>query len=308
MAHAVTGRDGDRAVPGREPAATARWWRRTVEGPGLRVDVRRARRRRRPTSTRSRKAVTDADGGRRRPVPELLRLPRGRRRRRPRSRTPRAPCSSSCADPVNLGAARAARRARRRHRGGRGAGARRADELRRARTWASSRPSRSWCGACPGAWSAPPSTWTASAASCSRCRRASSTSAARRPRRTSAPTWRCARSWRRSTCRSWASAGCARWASSRRPRRTTPRERSPRIPGVRAPLRRAVLQGVRARSCPRRRSAWSSASLKDRHPRRACRSRRFDRQYKDCLLVAVTEKRTREEIDAYAAALAAAVA
>jgi glycine dehydrogenase subunit 1 len=34
----------------------------------------------------------------------------------------------------------------------------------------------------------------------------------------------------------------------------------------------------------------------------------FDRQYKDCLLVAVTEKRTREEIDAYAAALAKAVA
>jgi glycine dehydrogenase subunit 1 len=33
-----------------------------------------------------------------------------------------------------------------------------------------------------------------------------------------------------------------------------------------------------------------------------------DRQYKRCLLVAVTEKRTREEIDAYAAALGAAVA
>jgi glycine dehydrogenase subunit 1 len=34
----------------------------------------------------------------------------------------------------------------------------------------------------------------------------------------------------------------------------------------------------------------------------------FDRAQKDCLLVAVTEKRTRGEIDAYAAALAAAVA
>jgi glycine dehydrogenase subunit 1 len=34
----------------------------------------------------------------------------------------------------------------------------------------------------------------------------------------------------------------------------------------------------------------------------------LDRQYRDCLLVAVTEKRTREEIDAYAAALGAAVA
>jgi hypothetical protein len=34
----------------------------------------------------------------------------------------------------------------------------------------------------------------------------------------------------------------------------------------------------------------------------------LDRQYKDCLLVAVTEKRTREEIDAYRDALRAAVA
>jgi glycine dehydrogenase subunit 1 len=34
----------------------------------------------------------------------------------------------------------------------------------------------------------------------------------------------------------------------------------------------------------------------------------FDRAHKDCLLVAVTEKRTRAEIDAYAAALTAAVA
>ena len=34
----------------------------------------------------------------------------------------------------------------------------------------------------------------------------------------------------------------------------------------------------------------------------------LDRTYKDCLLVAVTEKRTRDDIDAYAAALAAAVA
>ena len=36
--------------------------------------------------------------------------------------------------------------------------------------------------------------------------------------------------------------------------------------------------------------------------------RPFDRSQKDCLLVAVTEKRTRAEIDAYAAALAAAAA
>ena len=39
-----------------------------------------------------------------------------------------------------------------------------------------------------------------------------------------------------------------------------------------------------------------------------CRSRRCDRKLGDCLLVAVTEKRTREEIDAFADALAKAVA
>jgi len=33
----------------------------------------------------------------------------------------------------------------------------------------------------------------------------------------------------------------------------------------------------------------------------------YDRTLADCLLVAVTEQRTREEIDAYAAALAEAV-
>ena len=36
--------------------------------------------------------------------------------------------------------------------------------------------------------------------------------------------------------------------------------------------------------------------------------KRFDRRLEDCLLVAVTEKRTREEIDRFATALARAVA
>ena len=40
----------------------------------------------------------------------------------------------------------------------------------------------------------------------------------------------------------------------------------------------------------------------------ASRSRQFDRKLKDCILVAVTERRTRAEIDAYAEALASAVA
>jgi len=60
-------------------------------------------------------------------------------------------------------------------------------------TSACSRPSRSSCGACRAGWSAPRWTSTARAASPSRCRRASSTSAAPRRRPTSAPTSRCAR-------------------------------------------------------------------------------------------------------------------
>ena len=53
--------------------------------------------------------------------------------------------------------------------------------------------------------------------------------------------------------------------------------------------------------------ARDQAPLKDRLLA-GCRSAATRRAYKDCLLVAVTEKRTKDEIDAYAAALAAAVA
>jgi glycine dehydrogenase subunit 1 len=129
---------------------------------------------------------------------------------------------------------------------------------------------------------------------------------ARRPRPISAPTWPSAPSWRPSTCPSWASAASGRWASCRWPRRTTPRRRSPRSRACGSASARPSSRSSRC-SSPRRRTASSSGS-----PRsgswRACRSRPFDRQYKDCLLVAVTEKRTRDEIDAYAAALAVAVA
>ena len=59
--------------------------------------------------------------------------------------------------------------------------------------WACSPPSRNSSGGCPAGWSGPPSTSTASGASCSRSKLASSTSAGPRPPRTSAPTWRSAR-------------------------------------------------------------------------------------------------------------------
>src|SRR5262245_30154342 len=95
----------------------------------------------------------------------------------------------------------------------------------------SSPSSRSSYAGCPAALSAPPWTSTASAVSSSPCRRASSTSAARRRPRTSAPTWLSAPSWRRSTWPSWARSAYARWASSPRPKRTTRRRRSAGSPG-----------------------------------------------------------------------------
>jgi hypothetical protein len=69
---------------------------------------------------------------------------------------------------------------------------------------------------------------------------------------------------------------------------------------------RAVLQGVHA-PAPEVAGAGGRRLTKDKIlaglPLKA-----LDRQYKDCPLVAVTEKRTRTEIDDYCRALAAAVA
>ena len=68
-------------------------------------------------------------------------------------------------DPVALALLRPPGRGRRRHRGRRGAGAGEPPQLRRARTSACSRAGRSSSAGCPAAWSAPPSTRTASAGS-----------------------------------------------------------------------------------------------------------------------------------------------
>ena len=74
-----------------------------------------------------------------------------------------------------------------------------------------------------------------------------------------------------------------------------------------AALRRAVLQGVHAGAAEAARARGRAARASSASwP--ACRSRRFDRKLGDCLLVAVTEQRTKDEIDAFAAALAKAVA
>ena len=70
------------------------------------------------------------------------------------------------ADPVNLGVLEAPGRLGADIVRGRRAGARRADVVRRPATSACSPRSRRWCGACPGASSAPRWTWTAGGASC----------------------------------------------------------------------------------------------------------------------------------------------
>ena len=94
----------------------------------------------------------------------------------------------------------------------------------RARRWAtgwtsaaprsgSSPPTSASSARCPAGSPARRATWTASAASCSPCRRASSTSAARRPRTTSAPRRRSTRWPAWCTCPGSASAGSWRSAS-----------------------------------------------------------------------------------------------
>ena len=143
-----------------------------------------------PAPRRRRVDPDDAGRGRRRrdrrgrrPAPELLRAARGGRgagRRRARARGALAIVS---VDPISLGLLKRPGRLRRRHRRRRGAGAGQPDGVRRARTSASWRAARSSSARCRAGSSARRSTATASAAGCSPCRPASSTSAARRRRR-----------------------------------------------------------------------------------------------------------------------------
>ena len=108
-----------------------------------------------------------------RPVIEQRpRTGRGRHRRRRPARP----------DPAHL-----AGRARRRHRGRHHPALRRAHGLRRPARRLHGRPRLATPAACPAAWSASPSTPTATRRTGWRCRPASSTSAARRPPATSAP-------------------------------------------------------------------------------------------------------------------------
>ena len=155
------------------------------------------------TTSRSATGSTDwaADGVRRRRrprrrrgrLPQLPGLPRG-----PRPR-PGPVCDRTGAllvvafDPVCAGILRSPGRLGRRRGGGGGPGARHAPRLRRARTSGCSPARWTTCGACPAAWWARPSTPRDGAPTSPPCAPANRTSAARRPRPTSAPTrpsWR----------------------------------------------------------------------------------------------------------------------
>ena len=159
-------------------------------------------------------------------------------------------------------------------------------------TWASWPAASSSSAACPAGWSAKPSTAAASAAGCSRCKPANSTSAATRPPATSAPTRGCWRCGRRSTWRRWGRGGCGRWPSCACKRPATP-PRGRRAGAVARGVCPADVQGIcrpRARR-PRRRSCCEAALRQDIFA--GVPLGRWYPDLADCLLVAVTEKRTR---------------
>ena len=284
MAHSVTGRAETAWSRGVNPL-----YQQVVEtyceGPDLRLKM-----------VRLGDGVTDLDalaqggdganGGGGGPVPELLRLPGGPPRGggdRPRQ----GRAARGGGGPGQPRLPHPARRPRRRHRGGRGAGSRRAHELRRAQSRRLRRARRSSSGACRGVWWAPRWTRTASAGSCSRCRPASSTSGARRPRRTSAPTSPSARSWPPSTCPSSASTASAKSASSPTAKAHYAAERFTAVPGVSLRFPAPFFKEF-ALTLPKAPDRVIKRLLKDRILA-GVPLRSFDRAEKSTLLVAVTE-------------------
>ena len=158
---------------------------------------------------------------RRRAAAELLRLHRRRRvaghDRARRRRAGRRRVRSDQPRPVE-----AARRLGRRHRRRRRPHARHADAIRRPVPGHHGLPREVWSAACRAASPARRSTAAASAASSSRCKPASSTSAAKRPRATSAPTRACSPCGPRSTSRCSARKACAKRPTCACRNRATP--------------------------------------------------------------------------------------
>ena len=265
-----------------------------------------AARRRRPTSTRcaTRSATTSRPSSSQQPnflgaVEDLEALaPVARETRRAAGRAVR---------PADARRAAAARRVRRRHRGRRGPDARQPARLRRARRSASSPPRRRTCGGCRAGSPARRPTSTAAAASCSRCRRASSTSGARRRRTTSC------------TAQTLNALAGVVYLSLARP----PRDRRARRAAAAAHRLRARARWPRSTASSCCTSSRSCASSRCGSTRRStsvierCAAEGVNPgyplgadydEYGDGLLVAITEQRSRADIDRLAEVLGAAVA
>ena len=255
-----------------------------------------------------RDGATDPDelarGGRRRrlrdlPAAELLRRARagagprrGRERRRGAARSPTSTRSrSACSRRRGTTAARS-RSARGRRRG--------TTSPTAGRTTASSPHAPSSSGGCPAGSSARRLTPRGSAAMSSPSRRASSTSGARRRPPTSRPTRRCSRWPGSSTCRGSGRRGSGRWGRPAWPRRA-------REGAARAPARVSGsdnIQGV----CRARRTARAGGRPRRPASGASTPATPLGRDYPgmdDVLLVALTEKRTPDEIDRLAEVLGA---
>ena len=175
----------DRRVRGVHPETCRCWPPRPTGWAGAGGPGRRRRRSHGHGGAARRRRLRDRR--RRDLAAELLRRHRRPRRGGARSPTTPAPCSSS--SPIRWRSASWPRRARKAPTSPSARASRSATTRASAgRASASSPPARSSPGACRAASSARRSTPKAGAASCSRCRPASSTSAARARPRTSAPT------------------------------------------------------------------------------------------------------------------------
>ena len=307
---------------GPRPAARACSWRapctRTTRGVAATRIARGARR------TRSRRwphegGLTDHDALRAAlgddvgvPAPaaaELLRLPGGRCAALAEAVHAAGALAVVAADPTRSALLEAPGALRRRHRAwARGRRSATARPSAAPRSASSPRTRGAASAACRAASSARRPTSTAAAASCSRCRRASSTSAARRRPRTSARTRRsCALAGDRATCRTSGPAASPSSAASAWRGASYARQR---LADVGVELRRspaADLQRVRGAGRAGRRARRRARLPRARRPRRASRSAATTRSCDDCLLVAVTEQRTKRDIDRLAFVLSEVV-
>ena len=208
--------------------------------------------------------------------------------------------------PDPAGDPQAARRVRRRRRPSARASRWATGWTSAARRSASSRPRRPTCAGCPGASRARRRTSRGAAASSSRCRRASSTSAARRRPRTSAPRRRSTRSPGSCTWPGWGAAGSSSWASCSCSAPHYARERLTALDGVEALHAQPVVREFALRVDGDVRRVIERCQDRGVNPGYAL-GRAYP-EHPDGLLVAVTEQRSRADIDRLVDVLGAAVA